>query len=868
MTLRRSSTLLAVAFAVALTGTDGAMAAAGTAGQQRSAVTLSATSWGYVDSAAPTTASFKPSGNLPIGTWDTTPHLQRSYVDFDLSSLRGKPFTTVLLSAGETHYVSCDGRATEVWRTSAYTKQSTWQNRPAERTRVASRGADGTCLDNDATFDVTTAVRDAVDHQVRHLTLGFRVAEAHEADPAFYRLIQAPPTLRVVDNAPPATPADLRANDAPCAKDGTGAMASRQLKLSAQVSDPDGDFTSGQFTWWPVADPSQRHTGTGPGSSAAAYPDTSALADGTYAWEVYAQDSWGAKSATAGPCRFTVDRTDPKAPAVVSATYPANAEGGGVGLAGQFTFSPNGSTDVAKYDYNFGADTREIAAGPDGKATVSFTPAANGRQSVVVRAWDRAGNLSLSTYYSFIVKETRPTVTSDRYPPRGGPDGGIGVPGVFRFAPGMPNVVAYGYRLDDGASATVRAGQDGVAEVTITPATGGDHVLFVRSTDASGVASPEREYRFFVDASPVVSGPENVDLGTSATYTATPRMPDVVEYDYWFASAESTKWTVRANAGGTTTLPVEFTSADQNLLRVQARDASGGLSPVTEKRLSLNTWRPEIGYEGDIGTEGRAATFTFTTPMPNAVEFEYWLTADPATRWTVPVSGNSAKVSYTPPKIGDYEMLVRAKNPAGVWSATDNLTWTVTNDPAVTSKEFQANARVFPGTFTFDARQPGAVAFEYSFDWGPFQQIAAQDGRAVLPWTPPLPPEGSASHNLRVRTVTAGNVSSQEKTYYFSVLSAPYVSSKEYPEGVWSGGAGVPGTFTFTPGMPGIVSYTYSVRDDGGAVTAESTVPADSSGAGTMTWTPPDRGTYSVIVRGNTADGTRSGGIGYSVYVN
>ncbi|MBB5855689.1 DNRLRE domain-containing protein [Amycolatopsis umgeniensis] len=867
MTLRRSLTLLTVALVIAPTVTGGAMAAAETAGQQRSEVTLSATSWGHVDSATPTTAYFKPSGTLPIGTWDTTPHRQRSYVNFDLSSLRGAPFTTVLLSAGETHYVGCDSRATEVWRTSAYTKQSTWQNRPAERTRVASRGADGTCVDNDATFDVTAAVRDAVAHKVRHLTLGLRVAEAHEADPAFYRRIEAPATLRVVNNAPPAKPTDLRTNDEPCAKDGIGALASRQLKLSAQAPDPDGDSTSGQFSWWPVADPSQRHTGVGPGNPVEAYPDTSALADGTYAWEVYAQDNWGAKSSTAGPCRFTVDRTDPKAPAVVSATYPADTEGGGVGVAGEFTFSPNGSTDVARYDYSFGADTREIAAGPDGTATVSFTPTANGWHSVVVRAWDRAGNLSLSTYHSFIVKETRPTVTSDRYPPQGGPDGGIGVPGVFRFAPGTPNVVAYDYRLDDGASATATAGPDGVAEVTIAPATGGDHVLFVRSTDTSGVKSPEREYRFLVDASPVVSGPENVELGTSATYTAKPRMPGVAEYDYWFASAESTKWTVKANADGTATLPVEFTSADQNVLRVQARDASGGLSPVTEKRLWLNTWRPTIGYEGDIGTEGGAATFTFTTPMPNAVEFEYWLTADPATRWTVPVSGNTATVSYTPPRIGDYEMLARAKNTAGVWSAADDITWTVTNDPTVTSKEFQTNGRVFPGTFTFEARQPGAVAFEYSFGWGPFQRIAAQDGRAVLAWTPPLPPEGSAYHNLRVRTVTADNVSSQEKTYYFNILSAPYVSSKEYPEGEWSGGAGVPGTFTFTPGMPGIVSYTYHVRNDWGAVTEEVTVPADGSGAGTMTWTPSDRGVFSVFVRGNTADGTRSGGIGYPVYV-
>jgi hypothetical protein len=857
MTLRRSLTLLAAVLAVA----GGAVAAAETTQQQRSEVTLSATSWGYVDSATPTTAYYNPSSHLPIGTWDNTPHLQRSYVTFDLSSLRGVPFTNVLLNAGETYYVDCDSRATEVWRTSPYTRRSTWQNRPVERTRVATRGPDGTCIDNDATFDVTAAVRDAVDHKVRHLTLAFRTAEAHEANPAFYRLIENPVTLRVVNNAPPATPTDLRTNGEPCAD--TGVFASWRLELSARMSDPDGDYVFGQFAWWPVADPAQRHTAAGAG---AAYPDTRDLADGTYDWEVYAQDSWGATSTTVGPCRFTVDNTDPNAPAVGSETYPREAEGGGVGIAGEFTFSPNGSTDVLRYDYNFGGATREIDAGPDGTATVSFTPTTNGWHSVVVRAWDRAGNLSLSTYYSFIVKETRPTVTSDRYPPQGGPNGGVGVPGVFRFAPGMPNVVGYDYRLDDGASATVQAGQDGVAEVTITPAAGGDHVLFVRSTDTNGVTSPEREYRFHVDASPVVSGPENVDLGTSATFTATPRTPNVVQYDYWFTEEE--KWTVDADDDGTATLPVDFTAADQNTLRVQARDASGGLSPVAEKRLSLNTWRPTIGYEGDIGTEGRPGTFVFTTPMPGAVEFEYWLAADPATRWTVPADGNTATVTFTPPRAGDYEMLTRARNAAGVWSSTDNITWTVTNDPIVSSEEFKPNGRVFPGTFTFEARQPGAVAFEYSFNHGPFQRVAAQNGRYTLAWTPPPPPGGWDSHNLRVRTVTADGVESRENFYGFSISSAPYVSSEEYPEGEWSGGPGVPGTFTFTPGMPGIVSYTYYVSNGWGQETDEVTVPADGSGAGTATWTPTEWGIYSVIVWGTTSDGTRSGSIGYQVYVN
>lgn len=868
MTVRRSVTLLGVALALV----GGAVAAAETSAPQRSEVTLSSTSWGYVDSATPTTAYFNPDHNMPVGAWqDSAVHANRSYVTFDLTELRGSPFTTALLSAGEVYANDCDSRAIEVWRTSDYTERSTWRNRPVERTRVATAGPVVSCPVNDATFDVTTAVRDALRQNVPRLTLGLRVAEAHEQNVAFYRVLESPATLRVVNNAPPATPTEPRVNDEPCAESGSGPVVNNSLALSARVSDPDGDDVHGQFTWWPLADPTQRTTAGGWGDPATAYPDTWDLADGTYAWEVHSQDSWGATSSPVGPCRFTVDRTDPNAPAVASATYPEDVEGGGVGVPGEFTFSPNGSTDVVTYGYDFGMGVSgELAAEADGTATVSFTPTTSGWHSVYVRAQDHAGNWSL-TYYSFVVRENRPTVTSDRYPPQGGPDGGIGVPGVFRFAPKMPNVVAYDYRLGDGPSTTVAAGADGVAEVTITPTSGGEHVLFVRSTDASGVNSPEREYRFTVDSSPVITGPGNVDLGTSATFTVAPRMPDVVEYDYWFASAEGTKWTVEANADGTATFSVDLTSIDQRDLRVRARDGSGGLSPVAEKRLSLNTWRPTVDNVGDIGTEGRPGTFTFTTPMPNAVEFEYWLAADPATRWTVPVAGNSATVTYTPPRIGDYELLVRARNAAGVWSSTDNLTWSVSNDPTVSSEEFPSRSgsgRVFPGSFTFEARQPGTVAFEYSFNWGPYQRVAAVDGRHTLEWTPPVPSEGWDSYTLQVRTVTADDVVSQENMYGFSVSSAPYVSSTEYPEGEWSGGPGVPGTFTFTPGMPGIVSYTYRVREDGVPVTEDLTVPADSAGTGTMTWTPPERGIYTVIVWGTTADGARSGSGGYSVHVD
>jgi hypothetical protein len=104
--------------------------------------------------------------------------------------------------------------------------------------------------------------------------------------------------------------------------------------------------------------------------------------------------------------------------------------------------------------------------------------------------------------------------------------------------------------------------------------------------------------------------------------------------------------------------------------------------------------------------------------------------------------------------------------------------------------------RALPGEFTFTAHQPGAVGFEYSFDWGGFYERidVGPDGTATLPWTPE-PDDELRFYTLKVRTVT-------------------------------------------------------------------------TDGTASMGWTPPATGQYVLVVYGTTADGTRSAGIGYSIYVN
>lgn len=95
-------------------------------------------------------------------------------------------------------------------------------------------------------------------------------------------------------------------------------------------------------------------------------------------------------------------------PGVTSADYPSTGEpSGGVGIEGTFTFSPiPGWTDTAGYRYsldNF-VTTHEVAAGSDGRATVTLAPATSGWNSLAVYALRPDGTQSGNgNWYSFNV---------------------------------------------------------------------------------------------------------------------------------------------------------------------------------------------------------------------------------------------------------------------------------------------------------------------------------------------------------------------------------------------------------------------------------------------------------------------------------
>jgi hypothetical protein len=78
------------------------------------------------------------------------------------------------------------------------------------------------------------------------------------------------------------------------------------------------------------------------------------LPDGTYQWRARACDTYVC-GGYSGWFAFTVNTQDPSLPTVVGTPYQEKTTGtwnGGPGQPGNFTFGPNGASDVAEYIYS------------------------------------------------------------------------------------------------------------------------------------------------------------------------------------------------------------------------------------------------------------------------------------------------------------------------------------------------------------------------------------------------------------------------------------------------------------------------------------------------------------------------------------
>jgi hypothetical protein len=596
--------------------------------------------------------------------------------------------------------------------------------------------------------------------------------------------------------------------------------------------------------------------------------DPSRQLDGvTYAWRVRVLDGDSA-SPWSGTCYFTVDRSGGAAPAVTSADYPPGGWDdayGEVDLPGRFTFT-SVSDDTVAYRYRFYSsevssdwDWIDVPAEPaGGPATVTWAPPGAGHNSLTVYAVDRAGNTSESAHYEFYVRETRPVIWSTAYPDWStNLDYNVGVPGEFEFTANLPGTVSFAWYIDgDGPSGTVDAGSDGKATTMIAPTRAGRQNLYVQSVDGDGVKHPARRYEFVVDNAPKVTGDvdRGVVRGSSLRFHFAPRMPDVQAYLYWTRDYDGEnadrKVTLPAGADGSADLTWTATNDNERTqaIYVQSRSADGTLSEPRYLSISVSDASPWVTRTGGDAI-GSTATLKARTDMVEPTEYEIVVNQDESTRRVLPAAADGT-VTFQHPveKRGLTSVSVVARNAAGVRTGNGGTSWQVTDAPTAASADFlTGDGKIAPGTFTFTARQAGAVKYEYRIG-GDYQTVeAGADGSATVNWTPP----DSGYYSLYVSSVTAAGAKSYEAYYSFHIAPDPLTVTAVAQGSVLKGGVRtitITGTglteydrITVTPASgPELTATVQSVSADHKVTTAEVDLTSAAEGRASVAVRPND----------------------------
>jgi hypothetical protein len=350
--------------------------------------------------------------SLRVGYDATDGKLTRSFFRLDTTGVKGKHILSATLQTFENWSRSCTTRQVEVWATNTISSSTTWSNQPTWAYQMdyhsVAKGYSSSCPAGGVEFNVMTQIVNAAKNGWDSVTEGLKASKTAEdnRDTYSWKKFNTNPSVTIVYNTAPATPANLTTEGSAICVTGSGRLVvgTTTPTLRATVSDADNAVMA-HFQWWTL-------DGTAPlgeytsASVAGKTPTTLAeqIPAGAYAngatgrWRVRAEDGTDV-SAWSPWCEFAVDTTRPPIPVASSTGFPDNGEGNAVmGVTLPVTFSANGDPDVASYEYAVNGDVSALnrTATPSvagGSASVSVLPD-RWVNWLHVRTVDAAGNRS------------------------------------------------------------------------------------------------------------------------------------------------------------------------------------------------------------------------------------------------------------------------------------------------------------------------------------------------------------------------------------------------------------------------------------------------------------------------------------------
>ncbi|NJC69019.1 DNRLRE domain-containing protein [Planosporangium thailandense] len=552
---------------------------------------------------------------------------------------------------------------------------------------------------------------------------------------------------------------------------------------------------------------------------------------------------------------------------VVRYTAPwGSVDVAGIGLPSRITLSsPVSGVTAFSYQLDGAAEVKFPAVNGTGSSDITFQTA--GSIAVVTRSYAGQKMIGVDTMYVYVsdapqVDSPDFTLDQDVIAPRAG---------TFTFKPRAAGVVAYVYDFGDGQQ-RIDAAADGSAVLHWTATVGSWYLLQVQSVRSDGSLSVPTVYQFHViDPHPTAYAPtlaywpRTDGVGVPLEIQMQSELPNLTGFAYRLNGGD--EQTVSSNGNWFTVATVTPQHAGDNTVVFQALLSDGTRSPETTYTFNIFsgpvvTWSPP----GSSGIVGKPMTFTFSPGLPGVREYRYSIYGSDEQTVAAGPDG-TATVTYTPGSWGAIDVQVTSVGGDGSTSETRIQYVDVRDDKvSVYSSYGEYVAQGGIGTsafFTFNTQLFGQVVeYRYHLNDGPEQTLpASTDGTDT--WIA-VTLDRNGLNTLYVQSLTASGDLSPVTEYRFLVGTAPHVVSAQYPEGTWSGGAGVQGTFEFSGGTPGIVSFDYRV-DDG----ATTTVPADSQGRASVTYTPAgDFEQHTMVVTGHTADGSATDSTSYTFYVS
>ncbi|WP_116066727.1 hypothetical protein [Asanoa ferruginea] len=268
-------------------------------------------------------------------------------------------------------------------------------------------------------------------------------------------------------------------------------------------------------------------------------------------------------------------------------------EGSGtVGRPMTFTFHP-GLPNVVSYRYSLGyAEEETIAAGPDGTASVTWTPSSWGYDTVRVTSVSADGTESDLRTEPLDIRDNRVDVYSTYDSSRLG----IGWTGSFFFYTQLfGEVTEYHYRVNDGPEQVLPASTEGTSTLVAVPfERNGTNTLHVQSLTASGELSPVTDYDFTVGTAPYVvsaqypNGTWSGGGGVPGTFEFSGGTPGIVSFSWKIDDGPSTD--VPADSAGKAS--ITYTPAEDHethTLSVTGHKGDGTDTDTTTYSIYVST---------------------------------------------------------------------------------------------------------------------------------------------------------------------------------------------------------------------------------------------------------------------------------------